>query len=74
MSQFSCCPLIWMCQIKKQNKYRIHERCFHLIYNDKKSSLDNLLDKDKSVSIQHKTLGVLQWKCIKNIMVFRQKY
>ena len=30
-----------------------------LIYNDKKSSFENLLDKDKSVSIHYKTLTSL---------------
>ena len=39
----------------KNNKInRIHERCLRLIYNDKKSSFENLIDKDKSVSIHHR--------------------
>ena len=41
----------------KNNKInRIHERCLRLIYNDKKSSFENLIDKDKSVSIHHRNL------------------
>ena len=44
----------------KNNKInRIHEGCLRLIYNDKKSSFENLLDKDKSVSIHHKNLRSL---------------
>ena len=76
MSQFNYCPLIWMCHNRtKNNKInRIHERCLRLIYNDKESSFEHLLDKDKSVSIHKKTLGVLQLICIKNIAVFHQKF
>ena len=52
--------------IEQKNKInRILERCRRLIYSDKKSSFENLLDKDKSVSIYHKNIGVLQSKCIK---------
>ena len=58
MSQFNYCPLLWMCHSHtKNNKInRIHERCLCLIYNDKKSSFENLLHKDKSVFIHHKNL------------------
>ena len=41
---------------------RINERCLRLTYNDKKSSFENLLDKDKSVSIHHKNLRSLAIK------------
>ena len=43
----------------------IHERYLRLIYDDKKSTFENLLNKDKSVSIHHKNLRVWQWQCIK---------
>ena len=58
MSQFNYCPLLWMCHSHtKNNKInRIHEKCLCLIYNDKKSSFENLLHKDKSVFIHHKNL------------------
>ena len=61
MSQFNYCPLIWVCHNStKNNKInKIHERCLRLIYNNKKSSFENLLDKDKSVSIHHKNLRSL---------------
>ena len=58
MSQFNYCHLIWMCHNRtKNNKInRIQERCLRLIFNDKKSSFENLLDKDKSVSVHHQNL------------------
>ena len=38
-SQFSYCPLIWMCHSRTNNRKinRFHERCSRFIYNDKKS-------------------------------------
>ena len=61
VSQFNYCPLIWMRHNRtKNNKInRIYERCLRLIYSDKKSSCENLLDKDKSVSTHHKNLRSL---------------
>ena len=35
---------------------RLHERCLRLIYNDKKSSFKDLLEKGGSVSIHHRNL------------------
>ena len=35
---------------------RLHERCLRLIYNGKKSSFKDLLQKDWSVSIHHRNL------------------
>ena len=59
--QFNYCPLIWMCHNGIYNKKinRLYERCLHLIYNDKCSSFEELLVKDKSVSIHHKNIYVL---------------
>ena len=37
----------------------LHERCLRLIYNDKKSSFKDLLEKDGSVSIHHRNLRTL---------------
>ena len=54
ISQFSYCPLVWMFHSRgKNNKInRIHERCLQIIYNDKKSTFYELLEKDDSVSIR----------------------
>ena len=38
---------------------RNHERCLRLIYNDKKSSFKNLLEKVGSVSVGHRNLTTL---------------
>ena len=50
-SQFNYCLLIWMCHSSENsNKInRLHGRCFIIIYNDKRSSFNALLEKDKSV-------------------------
>ena len=56
--QRSYCPLIWMCQCGKNNGKinRLHERCLCIIYNDKQSSLSELLEKDGSVSIHMRNI------------------
>ena len=44
----------------KNNKInRIHERCLRIIYNDKKSTFYELLEKDGSVSIHKRNLRFL---------------
>ena len=61
MAQFNYCQLIWMCHNRTYNNKinRLHERCLRLIYNDKRSSFEDLLKKDNSVSIHHKNLQAL---------------
>ena len=60
-SQFNYCPLVWMCHnrtiINKIN--RLHERCLRIVYNDNKSSFQELLDKDKGVTIHAKYVRAL---------------
>ena len=48
----------WMLHSRKNNNKikHLHEQCLRLIYNDKKSSYENLLEKDNSVSIHHKNI------------------
>ena len=38
---------------------RLHERCLRIIYSDKKSSFDKLLDENESVSIHHQNIQKL---------------
>ena len=59
--QFKYCPIIWMLHSRKNdNKIKhLHERCLRLIYSDNKSSYENLLEKDNSVSIHHKNIQAL---------------
>ena len=59
-AQFNYCPLIWMLHSRKNNKIRhLHERYLRLIYSDKKSSYENPLVKDNSVSVHHKNIQAL---------------
>ena len=60
-AQFNYCSLNWMLQGRKNNNKikHLHGRCLRLIYSDKKSSYENLLEKDNSVSIHHKNIQAL---------------
>ena len=60
-AQFNYCPLIWMLHSRKNNNKtkHLHERCLELIYCDKKSSNEILLEKGNSVSIHHKNIQAL---------------
>ena len=50
-----------MCHNRTYNNKlnRLHERCLQLIYCDKRSFFEDLLEKDNSVSIHHKNLQAL---------------
>ena len=50
-----------MCHNRTNNNKinRLYERCLRLIYNDKKSSFEDLLQKDGSLSIHHRNLRIL---------------
>ena len=60
-AQFNYCPIIWMfhscCLNNKIN--RLHGRCLRMIYNDKISNFEELLNKDNSVSIHHSIIHAL---------------
>ena len=60
-SQFCYCPLVWMCHgLALNNKTnRLHERCLRLIYNNKKLTVEELLEKEDSVSIHIRNLQTL---------------
>ena len=48
------------------NKFnRLHERCMRLIYGDKMSSFEELLEQDKSVSIHTRNLQMLTREILK---------
>ena len=63
-SQFRYCPLPWMCHSRSNNRKikMLHERCLRIIYNDKKSSFTELLNKDSSVSIHVRNIQKLAIK------------
>ena len=48
--------------------YQLHERCLQIIYCDKKSSFDKLLDKDESFSVRHQNI---QKPCIEMFKVLK---
>ena len=66
-SQFSYCPIIWMCHSRTVNSKinKLHERCLWIIYNEKKSSFKELLETDKSVPMHIKNLQVLATEMFK---------
>ena len=61
MSQFSYCPLVWMCHSRTLNSKinKLHEKALRLVYDDRHSTFKELLNIDKSVTIHHKNLQVL---------------
>ena len=75
MSQFNYCPLTWMCHSRaKNNKInRLHERCLRIIYKDKASTFDQLLEKDSSVCIHTRNFVFLQLKCLKLLKVLHRQ-
>ena len=73
-SQFNYCPLLWMFHSRSINNKinRWHERVLRIVYIDFKSSFENLLEKDGTVSIHVKILQNLateMFKVSKNFSV-----
>ena len=66
-SHFNYCPLIWMFHSRKLNNRinRIHERALRLTYQDNRSSFNDLLEKDSSVTVHTKNLQVLATEIFK---------
>ena len=60
-SQFGYCPLIWMFHGRIVNKRikHLHERALRITYKDYISSFEDLLKRDKSVTIHHKNIQSL---------------
>ena len=60
-AQFNYFPVIWMNHSRGLNNKinRLHERCLRIIYNDKRSNFEELLNKDNSVSIHHHNIQAL---------------
>ena len=58
-SQFSFCPLVWMCHSRTLNDKVAFERHFRVVYNDKHSSFQNLLNQGRSVSVHTLNLHAL---------------
>ena len=60
-SQFNYCPLVWMCHNRTINNKinRLHEGCLRIVYNDNKSSFQELLDKDNGATTHVKNVRAL---------------
>ena len=67
ISQFSYCPLVWMCHSRGLNNKinKVHDRALRLVYEDKISSFESLLERDKSVSLHVKNLQYLATEIFK---------
>ena len=63
-SQFSYCPLIWMCHSRANNSKisMLHERYLRIIYNDKQSSFTELLNKGSSALRNIQRLAIEMFK------------
>ena len=64
--------LFWMCYSRENNNKvnRLHERYLRIIYNNKRSSLNALLEKDGSISIHKRNIKILiieMFKISKNL-------
>ena len=60
-SQFGYCPLVWMFHSREMNNRinRIHERSLRIVYKNKQSTFQELLDRDKSVTVHHSNIRKL---------------
>ena len=67
-SQFSYCLLVWMCHSRANNGKinRLHDRCLRIIYSDKQSSFETMLEKNGSVHNRNLQILVTQMYKIKN--------
>ena len=60
-SQFSYNPLTWMMHSRILNYKinRLHERCLSVTYNESLSSIEELLERDNSVSVNNRNIHCL---------------
>ena len=68
-SQFGYCPLVWIFHSRTLNNRinKIHERALRLVYNDKVSTFEDLLIKDKSFTVHEKNIQALAIELYKSI-------
>ena len=72
LSQFSYCPLLWMCHNRLLHTQinRIHERALRIVYRDNTLSFESLLEKSGSVKIHYRNLQFLAveiYKALNNL-------
>ena len=68
-SQFGYCPLIWMFHSRGLNNKinRIYERALRITYNEKSSSYEEILTKDRSVTIHQRKIRAVALEIYKVI-------
>ena len=68
-SQFGDCPLVWMLHSRSLNNKinKIQERALRLVYNDNRSTFEELLIKDDSVTIHDRNIQALSIELFKVI-------
>ena len=66
-SHFSYCPLIWMFSSRRSNNLinRIHERSLTTVYDDTSSTFQELLQRNRSISIHHQNIQTLAMEVFK---------
>ena len=66
-SQFQYFPLIWIFHSRKLNTKinKLHERTLRITYRDRKSSFEDLLGHDNSVSVHQKNVQLLMIEMLK---------
>ena len=72
ISKFNYCPLVWIGHRHLMNNKinRLHEKCLRILFSDKTSSFEELLDKEGSATIYTSNLQVLateMFKVYKNL-------
>ena len=58
LSQFSYCPLVWMCHSRELNNRinRLHEKSLRVVYSENISSFEELLFRDKLFTIHERNI------------------
>ena len=71
--QFSFGPLVWMFHSRTNNNKinRLHKRCLRIVYKNKQSSFNELLEIGASASINTRNIQILPtgiYKLINNLL------
>ena len=64
---FNYCPLVWLFYSRSINSKinRLYERVLRIVYNDIRSSIENILEKDGLSQYMEKIFQNLQQKCLR---------
>ena len=61
ISQYGYCPLVWMFHTRELNNKinNIHKRALRIVYQDSKSSFEDLLEKEKAFTVHDRNIQTL---------------